>query len=55
MEKICAFLGNSEIIETDALKSKIRQAITDVIRNKGVSTFYVGIKGQFETLCHRLC
>ena len=54
MQKTCAFLGNSEIIETDALKSKIRQAITDLIKNKGVSTFYVGIKGQFETLCHQM-
>ncbi len=54
MQKTGTFLGNSEIIETDALKSKIRQAIIDLIKNKGVATFYVGIKGQFETLCHRI-
>ena len=54
MQKTCTFLGNSDIRETDALNSKIRQAITDLITNKGVNTFYVGIKGQFETLCHRI-
>ena len=55
MGKTCAFLGNADIIgDVRELADKIRQTATDLITNKQVDTFLVGIKGKFETLSHKM-
>ena len=55
MSKTCAFLGNADIIgDVRELADKIRSAVVDLITNKQVDTFLVGIKGEFETLSHKI-
>lgn len=55
MSKTCAFFGNADIIgDVREVAEKIRQTAIDLITNKQVDTFLVGIKGKFETLSHRI-
>ena len=54
MTKTCCFLGNSTIWNVKEIADKIRQAIIDLIENKQVDTFLVCIKGEFETLSHKV-
>ncbi|MBQ6265445.1 MAG: DUF1273 domain-containing protein [Clostridia bacterium] len=48
MSKCCTFAGYSTTADT--LKSELIVAVTDLIDNKGVSTFYVGNHGRFDAL-----
>ena len=48
MKKCCTFAGHSTA--PDALKSELIAAVTDLIYNKGVTTFYVGNHGKFDAL-----
>ena len=54
MSETCCFLGNSNIWDTREVVKKLKQAIVDLITNKQVDTFLVGIKGEFETLSHKI-
>jgi uncharacterized phage-like protein YoqJ len=46
--KSCTFAGHSTA--PDTLKSELVAAVTDLIENKGVTTFYVGNHGRFDAL-----
>lgn len=54
MNKVCAFLGNATIWNTREVMEKIKLTAIDLIKNKGVDTFLVGTKGEFETLSHKM-
>jgi len=54
MTKTCCFFGNSTIWNVKEIADKIRKAVVDLITNKQVDTFFVGIKGEFETLSHKI-
>lgn len=54
MNKVCAFLGNATIWNTREVMDKIKLTAIDLIKNKGVDTFLVGTKGEFETLSHKM-
>ena len=55
MIKTACFLGNADILgDVRGVADKIKQAAVDLITNKQVDTFLVGIKGKFETLSHRI-
>ena len=54
MSKTCAFLGNATIWNTREVIEKIKLTAIDLIKNKGVDTFLVGTKGNFETLSHKM-
>ena len=46
--KSCTFAGHSTA--PDTLKSELIAAVTDLIKNKSVTTFYVGNHGRFDAL-----
>ena len=48
-EKICSFCGHRDA--DSGLRTQIKVAITDIIENKGVTTFYSGGMGNFDNLC----
>ena len=50
-EKICSFAGHSQIYGDYDIRTKITNAITNLIENYGVTTFYNGYKGAFDILC----
>ena len=50
-EKICSFAGHSQIYGDYDIRTKITNAITHLIENYGVTTFYNGYKGAFDILC----
>ena len=52
MIKTCSIIGHREIEITESLKETIRKNVLHLIRNKGVSTFLFGSKGQFNSLCY---
>ena len=54
MSKTCGFLGNSSLICKDDVAEQIRHTAIDLITNKQVNTFYVGVKGDFELLSHKV-
>ena len=54
MNKVSAFLGNAIIWNTREVMDKIKLTAIDLIKNKGVDTFLVGTKGEFETLSHKM-
>ena len=47
----CCFFGHREIIETEALKRKLINAIENLIVTKNVDTFLFGSKSRFNSLC----
>ncbi len=53
MSKTCGFFGNATIWNEEEVAIKLRSVLIDLITNKGVDTFYVGVKGQFDTLAHK--
>ena len=59
MGKTCGFFGNASLWEKDKIADKLRPLLIDLITNKNVDTFYVGVKGEFDILTHqvvaRLC
>ena len=54
MGKTCAFLGNANILDVKGTADKIRQSAVDLITQKQVDTFFVGTKGEFEILAHKI-
>ena len=46
--KCCTFAGHSNA--PDTLKNELIAAVTDLIDNKGVTTFYVGNHGRFDAM-----
>ena len=49
IEKICCFCGHRDC--DSSLREKIKEAITDLIENQGITTFYSGGMGNFDKLC----
>ena len=47
---ICTFFGHREC--PDSVKVKLREALTDLIVNHDVDTFYVGNQGRFDAIVH---
>lgn len=54
MGKTCVFLGNADILDVKGTADKIRQSAVDLITQKQVDTFFVGTKGEFEILAHKI-
>lgn len=50
-DKTCCFFGHRKIEETPELKTALVDTIEDLIINKGIDTFLLGSKSQFNTLC----
>ena len=48
-EKICTFCGHRDA--DSSLRAQIKEKITDIIENKGITTFYSGGMGIFDMLC----
>lgn len=48
-EKICSFCGHRDA--DSSLRTQIKAAITDIIENEGITTFYSGCMGAFDSLC----
>ena len=46
----CTFFGHRDCPET--IKTKLREALVDLITNHGVDMFYVGHQGQFDAYVH---
>lgn len=51
MEYTCCFFGHRTINETEELKTKLCEAVEDLITNKNVDTFLFGSKSRFDELC----
>lgn len=48
---ICTFFGHRYAPLTEAEKEKLTASITDLIENHDVTEFWVGAKGEFDSLC----
>ena len=48
-EKICSFCGHRDA--NNSLRTQIKKAITDIIVNEGITTFYSGGMGKFDGMC----
>ena len=48
-EKICSFCGHRDA--DSSLRTQIKETITDIIENEGITTFYSGGMGNFDSLC----
>ena len=51
MENTCCFFGHRTINETEELKTKLCEAVEDLITNQNVDTFLFGGKSRFDELC----
>ena len=52
MHKICCFLGQRRIEETEELKQRLYLIIENFILKEKVATFLFGSKSQFNRLCY---
>lgn len=50
MEKICCFAGHSSINNSSELEIKVYNKCEELVRNNGVTTFWVGHYGNFDSL-----
>ena len=48
-EKICSFCGHRDA--DSSLRAQIKETITDIIVNEGITIFYSGGIGNFDMLC----
>lgn len=48
-EKICSFCGHRDC--DSLVRGQIKEAITDLIKNQCITTFYSGGMGNFDKLC----
>ena len=48
-EKICSFCGHRDC--DSSIRKQIKETITDLIENQGITTFYSGGMGNFDKLC----
>ena len=51
--KSCAFFGHRHF-NINQYREKLLQILTDLIENKGVTQFYSGFRGDFDTFCSYL-
>ena len=49
--KACAIIGETNVEITPALEEKVREVLTEFVKEKGYRYFYFGPIGPFETLC----
>ena len=47
-----AFIGHRKIKETEELKARLTEIVTNLIECKGADIFYFGSKSMFDILCH---
>lgn len=50
----CCFIGHRTIVETEELKSELREIIQELITEENVHTFLFGSKSRFNELCYEL-
>ena len=48
---VCTFFGHRYAPLTEAEKEKLTASITDLIVNHDVTEFWVGAKGDFDSIC----
>ena len=48
---VCTFFGHRYAPLTEAEKEKLTASITDLIKNHDVTEFWVGAKGEFDSIC----
>lgn len=48
-ERVCAFVGHRDC--DTALRDRTKAEIKDIIENSGISTFYSGGMGDFDSMC----
>ena len=53
-DNICCFFGHRTINETDELRTKITEAVENLIIDENVNTFLFGSKSEFDRLCLEL-
>ena len=53
-KNVCCFFGHRKIIETEELKSNLKEIIEKMIIENRVDTFIFGSKSQFDSLCLKL-
>ena len=51
-EKSCCFCGHRFVFQN--INDKVREIITDLLENKGVTVFYTGHMGDFDELCESI-
>ena len=51
-EKSCCFCGHRFVFQN--INDKVREIITDLVENKGVTVFYTGHMGDFDELCESI-
>ncbi len=49
--KICCFAGHANLPDKEEVKIKLKKEIINLIENEKVTTFYNGVKGEFDWLC----
>lgn len=54
MSKICSFLGNAKIWLQNEVAENLKSTLVRLIKDEQVDTFYVGTKGDFELLAHKI-
>ena len=54
MNKVCCFIGHRKIDLTKELEEKTKNVIENLIINKEVTTFLLGSKSEFDSLCHKI-
>jgi uncharacterized phage-like protein YoqJ len=52
--KVCCFIGHRKIEKSVDLTQRVRDVISDLIENKGVTTFLFGSRSEFDDLCHEI-
>lgn len=51
--KSCAFFGHRNM-NVEQYRDKLLSILVDLIKNKGVTQFYSGFRGDFDRYCSRL-
>lgn len=51
-EKICCFCGHRDC--DGSMREQIKETITDLIKNQGITTFYSGGMGNFDKICENV-
>ena len=49
---ICTFFGHADAPQD--IEPIIKKTVVDLIENNNVTKFYVGVEGQFDTMCYRV-
>ena len=51
---VCTFFGHRKIYNAKEIEPTLRSALLDLIENKGVTAFYVGNHGGFDSMVQRV-